>query len=75
MARRFEGLNSTQQELFERIAIGDDTGVNPRTVKTLIQRGLVEQYEQRDGIYIWHHYRVPVAVHLRWCAWCVGEEA
>lgn len=75
MAKRFENLTKAQDELFGRIAIGDDTCVNDRTAQVLIDRGLVERYDQVDGMFTWHRYRVPVAVHMRWCAWCGGKEA
>ena len=74
MAQRFENLTKAQDELFGRIAIGDDTCVNDRTVQALIDKGLVERYDQVDGMFTWHRYRVPVAVHVRWCAWCDGKK-
>jgi len=70
MTKRFDDLTKAQEDLFNRIAVGDDTCVNPRAVAALIEKGLVEQYEQKDGAFTWHRYRVPVAVHIRWCEWC-----
>ena len=70
MTKRFENLTKAQEELFERIAVGDDKCVNDRTAMVLIQRGLVEKYAQPDGIFTWYRYRVPTAVHIRWCEWC-----
>jgi membrane protease subunit (stomatin/prohibitin family) len=69
----FDGLTNAQAALFERIAVGDDTRVNDHTAQVLIDKGLIEQYDQRDGMFTWHRYRVPVAVHIRWCEWCDGK--
>lgn len=74
MAKRFENLTKAQDELFGRIATGDDSCVNERTVAVLIERELVERYYQVDGAFTWHRYRVPVAVHIHWCEWCDGKE-
>lgn len=70
MTRRFDGLTKAQEDLFNRIAVGDDTAVNPRTVARLIELGLVEQYNQADGAFTWYRYRVPIHVHIRWAQWC-----
>jgi hypothetical protein len=74
VTKRFDGLTKAHEELFERIAIGDDRFVNERTVASLIAKGLVEKYEQQDGPFIWFRYRTPIAVHIRWCEWCATQE-
>jgi membrane protease subunit (stomatin/prohibitin family) len=73
MTQRFDGLTKAQEDLFNRIAVGDDTAVNERTAAVLIDKGLIERYEQQDGAFTWYRYSVPVHVHIRWAQWCAGK--
>lgn len=42
----------------------------PRTMRRLIERGLVVAYDVADRGAIVTEYLVPVAVHIAWCARC-----
>ena len=71
---RFETLTEAQTAALSRIAVGLDAGINPRVAQALVAKGYVETYPERDGIWTTIRYRVPIAVHIRWAAWCAGNE-
>ena len=69
MTETFAGLTIEQQELFERIAVGDDI-YRPVIIDELKGMGLIAEYTEREGIFTIYRYRVPISVHMQWCAWC-----
>lgn len=68
----FDSLTENQQRVAGLIAIGDDRLQNRRTLDSLVNKGIIEQYrEQFRGGCIFR-YRMPQAVHIEWCAWCAA---
>ena len=74
----FDKLSPKQLAVFEQIAIGNDGRHHPRTIGSLIRHGLIESYHDhyqgdRGFPFPVHiiRYRVPVTIHIEWCAWCV----
>lgn len=73
----FDNLSKKQLSVFEQIAIGNDARHNKQTINSLKRLGLVEEYREsyinridRTGQTFIFRYRVPIAVHIEWCAWC-----
>ncbi|MBN9453844.1 MAG: hypothetical protein J0I42_18045 [Bosea sp.] len=70
------GLSKRALEAFEQIAIGNDLGHHPRTLETLVSRGLIERRQEqvpgpfRGTSMTVDRYDVPLAVHANWCSWC-----
>ena len=70
------GLSKRALEVFEQIAIGNDLGHHPRTLASLVARGLIEtRPEEMPGPFpgttmTVDRYDVPLAVHAAWCSWC-----
>ena len=73
----FRGLTDKQSEVFEQIAINNDSGHNLRTLESLERKGLIERYAVNDGAFTIFHYCVPIPIHAEWCEWCtktLGEK-
>lgn len=74
IAEAIKQLTKAQLNAFERIAIGLDFGVHPKTVGVLLRLGLVEaEAETRPSwptpVTITRYY-VPLPVHIEWCSLC-----
>jgi len=76
----FSGLTVAQQNLilFQGWGVGSDRPQpSKRTVKKLIDRGLmVEEIVLAGGVRVSQYY-VPICVHIAWCQYCsdqVGDE-
>lgn len=74
-------LRKRQREVLGQIAINNDGGHHPKTLKALQSKGLIvaEQQEVRGPfrgttmtITRWY---VPIAVHMVWCTWCSEQES
>lgn len=81
LAAEFGRLPERQRDVLGMIAINQDGGHHPATLRALEKCGLIESYTetQSDHIGVFHitRYRVPFPVHMAWCAWCstqVDEE-
>lgn len=78
MSYDFSSLTPRQQQLltFQGWKVGDGT-VQPakRTVKKLIERGLIREHVTSNGYYIATEYEVPISVHMAWCAHCAQGAA
>jgi hypothetical protein len=76
----FSGLTPRQQELltFEGWTVFDaPTRVQPakRTVRKLIEQGLLKETRRyRMGLWITEYF-VPLGVHMAWCSHCARAEA
>ncbi|MHC4510751.1 MAG: hypothetical protein ACYTAO_17650 [Planctomycetota bacterium] len=69
-----DALSESQRDVLGQIAMNQDGGHNPRTLKSLLKRGLIEvalAWDRRfwPAVQI-RRYSVPVHVHVAWCAWC-----
>jgi hypothetical protein len=69
------GMTQAQMRAFEALAVGMSPGCAPKTIKALLDRGVLVQSGQqnfRDGLgaYSVPIYDVPFAVHRQWCEWC-----
>jgi hypothetical protein len=81
-------LSKRQFEVLSQIAIGEDRGHNPRVLRALLDRGLIQEHKQ--GIYgqgmrsidripvTVSRYVTPLWVHVEWAEYCdhllTGEE-
>lgn len=74
--KRFANLSAAQQRVFEQIAVNNDGGHHPATLKALERKGMIESYLQRwsdvfpGGI---TRYRCVIAWHIAWCEWCADQ--
>ncbi len=74
--RRFRGLSKRQHEVFEQIAVNNDTGHHPATLAALERKGLIEDVGCTRKIvmgcraFSYRRYAVPTAIHIEWCYWC-----
>lgn len=66
----FDRLTEKQRECLGQIAIGMEGGHARATLQSLEKRGLLEREDVRDGMFVIHHYFVPLHVHIPWCQWC-----
>ncbi len=70
-------LPTKQQDVLSRIAINEDGGHNRFTLAALERKGLIESYEEvLFGGFLplrIKRYRVPIPVHMAWCAWCADQ--
>lgn len=70
------GMTKAQRELFERLAIGMDGPMHPKTLAALGAKGLVwrgpDRVLGRDrfGPITIPDYYIPLPVHHQWCKWC-----
>lgn len=73
----FRNLSPTQSRVFEQIAINQDGGHHPATLKALLKKGLIESYQIRDADSLFPvritRYFVPTSTHIEWCAWCAEQ--
>jgi len=58
----FDALSTTQLRVLGQISVNNDEGHPKATIRTLLRKGMIEEYE--DGYYM------PIHVHVRWCQWC-----
>lgn len=69
----FDALSDRQHEVLGCIAVNQDAGHNIHTLYALERLGLIESYpETIPGQFpaTIRRYRVPIHVHVQWCAWC-----
>lgn len=70
------GMTKAQRELFERLAIGMDGPMHPKSIAALKEKGLVERGpdkvlgSDRFGVIAVPDYYVPLDIHRQWCEWC-----
>ena len=77
----FHKLTRKQLDVFEQVAIGNDAAHNLRMLDSLVNKGLIERYEEKGfekvgGAFfpaVTYRYRVPIAIHAAWCAWCAAH--
>ena len=73
MTERFHGLTPKQFDVLSQIALNNDGGHHPATLKALLGKGLIERSEQKLGgrfpVTIWRYY-MPIHVHIEWCYYC-----
>lgn len=73
-------LNMTDNHLgvFEQIALNKDGGHPAQIVKSLLNKGYVEAYQEtgRDmaGVFSITRYRIPLNYHAEWCDWCAAYD-
>jgi len=70
-----KGMTRAQREAFERVAVNQMPACTWPTIDALLKAGVIERGEaetRRDamGVYQIPSFRVPLAVHAQWCAWC-----
>ncbi len=73
----FSGLTDSQQTLLSFQGWRAGQGMRQpdrRTVKKLIDRGLLIEHERRhEGVAVLE-YEVPIPVHMAWCEYCTMME-
>lgn len=75
----FRACNERQQAVLGAIAMNQDGGHHPATLKTLVKRGLIERYTEtrpsQFGMMHVYRHRMPLAIHIAWCEFCSKELA
>ena len=66
----FNRLTEKQRAALGLIAIGRPAGAARATLDSLVQRGLIERDDRREGMFVIHDYSMPLHVHISWCQWC-----
>lgn len=69
----FDALSPAQQRVAGNVALNQDQGHSPRVLARLVELGVIEACEERLGGHpplIVTRYRMPLGVHVAWCAWC-----
>ena len=70
------GRSAVAVETFEAIAAGQTPPFRPKTIRALLDAGLIEQIGERTlgryalGTIKAPVYDVPLGVHMQWCEWC-----
>ena len=75
-----KGCTPAQVRAFEAILIGQDSGINPRTINALLDKGLIDMDPIEE---LWGgpigtplytvsitRYFVPIHLQIQWCRWC-----
>jgi hypothetical protein len=69
----FRKLTSAQQRVVHAIAVGFDSGHNPKVCARLVELGFIEEHEETlpgfPPVRI-KAYTMPIHAHIRWAAWC-----
>jgi hypothetical protein len=74
------GMTKVQRSVFESIAVGNTPYCDPRTIKALLQKGLIVELSpktigrDRFGPIQIPQYEVPIAHHMVWCEWCSEQK-
>ena len=72
--RDFDRLSKSQQDTLNLIAIGQDGGHARSTLRSLVGRGLIEEFEQdMGGGLTVKRYEMPIPVHIMWCEWAAAQ--
>ncbi len=71
-----KGLTVKQKNVMGMVAMNRDGGHHPKTLAVLVERGLIDEYDERLGgrgerfpITI-KRYEMPIHVHIPFCRWC-----
>lgn len=71
-------LTDRQQELLTFAGWGADSSLtpqpSPRTVRKLLERGLLWSRKAQSRGITWIEYDVPTHVHIAWCEHCSATE-
>lgn len=76
MMSDFDALSKHQLEVFEQVAVNNDTSHDPNVLGFLYAHGFLLRREEpfADGLGFVIRYDVPISVHAAWCAWCAMQE-
>jgi hypothetical protein len=66
----FDLLSKKQIEAMDLLSMNMDGGLHPRTLASLVKKGMIIQQDDHDGPWTIHRYFMPLPVHIRWCEWC-----
>lgn len=74
----FDKLTKAQQDAASRVACNMDPQCSPKTIKALVDRGVIEWFKVRVGTdslgaICVTEYRIPIGVHIQWAEWCSRE--
>ncbi len=73
-----QGMTEAQVAAFERLAINELPADGWKSIDALEAAGLIkrERHQARDamGVYWVTKFHVPLAVHIKWSAWCSEQE-
>lgn len=72
----FDALTKAQQRVLGLVALNEDGGCHPVPLAALCKKGLIEEYtETLRGTFPVQikRYRMPIHVHIQWCAWCAAS--
>lgn len=72
--KAIKSLRPNQRHVLDCIAIGQDGGHHPATLKKLVDLGLIVEERQRSGAFVVTRYGMPIHVHIVWCEWCAEED-
>ena len=74
LIRLINNLTPAQKRVFSAICMNDSQGHHPRTLKALMEKGLVQRIDIKDGMFTWYDYDfADYAVHMAWCEWAASQ--
>ena len=69
-----KSLTPKQRAAFDSICIDQDGGHHPKTLQSLVKKGLVRKYEEQQGFCTIFRYDVAnMKTHIAWCDVCSEE--
>lgn len=70
-----KSLTKKQREVFDQICVGNDKNHSSITLKSLIEKGLIEMYVQKLDVMcgIYRYTFANYGVHIAWCELCAEE--
>ena len=74
LIRLLNSLTPAQKRVFSQICCGHSQGHHPRVLEALMEKGLVQRLEMKDGMFTWYDYDfADYAVHMAWCEWIATQ--
>ncbi len=69
-----KSLPKKQREVLDQICCENDSGHHPKTLHSLVVKGLINRFSQQIGASIIYRFNISSpAVHIAWCELCAEE--
>lgn len=68
-----KSLSKKQGEALDQICCDNDSCHSVATLRSLIKKGLIEQYVEKWDLLAIYRYHVSLPVHIAWCEVCAEE--